>query len=45
MAILFARKTRFDDLRRYLKKIKKKKAQLTTIIALLMTVGLYWFFA
>lgn len=41
MAILFARKTRFDDLRRTLKKIKKKKSQLITILALFLSVGLF----
>ena len=40
MAIMFARHTRFDDLRKMLKRIKQKKAKLlTTLILFISTVG------
>ncbi|MBT8266216.1 MAG: cytochrome c biogenesis protein CcsA [Bacteroidia bacterium] len=39
MAILFAKNTRFDDLRNYLKKVKAKKAALTAVV-LLFSLGL-----
>ncbi|MBT8273590.1 MAG: cytochrome c biogenesis protein ResB, partial [Bacteroidia bacterium] len=39
MAILFAKHTRFDDLRQSLKELKLKKSKLTTIVALLITFG------
>ncbi|WP_299117311.1 cytochrome c biogenesis protein CcsA [uncultured Winogradskyella sp.] len=41
MAILFARHTRFDDLRKQLEKIKKKKAEILT--AFLLMFGLFGF--
>ena len=37
MAILFARNTRFDDIRKRLDKLKKKKAKLMTMILLLIS--------
>ncbi|MBO6879701.1 cytochrome c biogenesis protein CcsA [Winogradskyella sp.] len=37
MAILFARNTRFDDIRKRLDKLKKKKAKIMTMIALLLS--------
>ncbi|NNE31417.1 MAG: cytochrome c biogenesis protein CcsA [Winogradskyella sp.] len=37
MAILFAKNTRFDDIRKRLKKLKVKKAKLMTMIALLLS--------
>jgi cytochrome c-type biogenesis protein CcsB len=40
LAILFAKKTRFNDLRKFLKKVKKKKAKLVTMIVLLISFGL-----
>ena len=39
MAILFAKHTRFDDLRKQLRKIKAKKSEALTIIALFLTLG------
>ncbi|MEO1032481.1 MAG: cytochrome c biogenesis protein CcsA [Bacteroidota bacterium] len=39
MAILFARHTRFDDLRQRLYKLKTKKAKLMTMIALLLSLS------
>ncbi|NND62075.1 MAG: cytochrome c biogenesis protein CcsA [Flavobacteriaceae bacterium] len=38
MAILFDRKTRFADLKRFLQKVKDKKAKLTTAILLLFSL-------
>ncbi|MBV7267687.1 cytochrome c biogenesis protein CcsA [Winogradskyella luteola] len=37
MAILFAKNTRFDDIRKRLNKLKKKKAELMTMIVLLLS--------
>lgn len=37
MAILFAKNTRFDDIRNRLKKLKAKKAKIMTMIALLLS--------
>ncbi|WP_439152722.1 cytochrome c biogenesis protein CcsA [Winogradskyella sp.] len=37
MAILFAKHTRFDDLRKLLEKVRTKKSKLVTIIALLLS--------
>jgi cytochrome c-type biogenesis protein CcsB len=39
MAILFAKNTRFDDIRKRLDKLKKKKAKLMTMILLLISVS------
>ncbi|WP_179006249.1 cytochrome c biogenesis protein CcsA [Winogradskyella forsetii] len=39
MAILFAKNTRFDDIRSRLKKLKEKKAQMMTMILLLISVS------
>jgi len=39
MAILFDRNTRFADLKRFLDKVKNKKAQLATIVLLLFSAG------
>ncbi len=41
MAILFDRNTRFGDLKRMLNKIKKKKAELTTIVLLFVSLGAF----
>ena len=40
MAILFAKHTRFDDLRKYLRKIKAKKDKIITILFVAFTVSL-----
>ncbi|MBT8260248.1 MAG: cytochrome c biogenesis protein CcsA, partial [Bacteroidia bacterium] len=40
MAILFAKHTRFDQLRKQLRKLKKQKAKLLSILLLAFTVGL-----
>ena len=39
MAILFAKNTRFDDIRTRLNKIKKKKAEMLTVILLLVCIS------
>tara|TARA_R110002049_G_scaffold83389_7_gene212133 strand:+ start:14956 stop:18153 length:3198 start_codon:yes stop_codon:yes gene_type:complete len=39
MAILFAKHTRFDDIRSRLKKLRKKKAELMTVILLLISLS------
>jgi len=39
MAILFAKNTRFDDIRNRLNKLKKKKAKLMTMIVLLLSMS------
>ncbi|WP_353778744.1 cytochrome c biogenesis protein CcsA [Winogradskyella sp. 3972H.M.0a.05] len=40
MAILFAKHTRFDDLRKQLEKVKTKKSKIATMVALLLSVML-----
>ncbi|MBT8376480.1 MAG: cytochrome c biogenesis protein CcsA, partial [Bacteroidia bacterium] len=41
MAIMFAKHTRFDDLRKQLNKIKVKKAKLTTAILLFLSISAF----
>jgi len=41
MVILFDKHTRFGDLKKQLEKVKKKKAKLSTVVALLFTMGMY----